>query len=161
MNTEMVETYRYLRDHGKPISERDAADYAAIRAPAPPSRALGKRIRRAQLGLDPRVDRNPPKPQQLGNIPTIEFHKRVIQQLGGSLTIAPKPDEYQRKPLFYHEQNGPIEPQSERERLNSQARYLQRSHMRAMTKMVYGEYQPDMFEIIDNFGSFEAYCKGA
>lgn len=155
----MVETYRYLRDHGKPISERDAADYAKIRTFTPPSRALLKRVTRAQLGKDPRRMEVPPRPYDEPSPDTLqtrkqlEFHKRIIQALGGSLTIAAP---YEPPPLQYVDsRNSPIQQRSEREHW----RRMMRESIRARCRMVYEEFQPDMFEVLDAFGSFEAYCR--
>lgn len=163
MNREMVETYRYLRDNGKPISQRDAADYAAIRAPQPPSRALLKRVKRAQLGLNPRREGEIREYSQVS--PEIEakkrqlaFHRKVISQLGGSLTIAPAA-EYVRPPIQYHDAQGPIKHQSERDALTEASRRLQRQHMIAMSRRLYVDDQPDMFEVLDNFGSFKRYSQ--
>lgn len=164
MDPTMVETWRYLRDHGKPISERDAADYAKIRNFTPPSRALLKRVTRAQLGKDPRRLTVPPRPygpdtpETLQRRKQLDFHKRVIQSLGGSLTIAAP--EYEPPPLQYVEsRNGPIQQRTERERLDADGRRMMRESIRARCRMVYEEFQPDMFEVLDAFGSFEAYCR--
>lgn len=163
MDPTMVETYRFLRDHGKPISQQDAADYAKLRAPQPPSRALLKRIKRAQLGKTPQRDK-PARDYAPETAETAlmrvrnDFHKRVIADLGGSLTVKP---------------SGPVDrpfvnyvPATRNEAMTDPAalleakwQHLKREQLAALAKI--RNWQPDMFDILNNFGSFSAYRKEA
>jgi hypothetical protein len=162
MNREMVETWRYLRDHGKPYTQQDAADYAKIRDFTPPSKAHVKLHRRAQLGMPthpvPEPREYAPKSEEvLKSERQRAFYRKVIGQLGGSITIPPAPDF--RPPIGRILPEGPIQHKSEREQLIENGRRLARESIRESCKMLYSDYQPDMFEVLEAWGSIEAWRK--
>lgn len=163
-----VEAYRFLRDHAKPYTQQDAADLAKIRAPQPPSRSLRKRIRRSQLGLSPRVEHAPrayaPSPVASEIDRRREFFHRTIAQLGGSLTVRAAPHHETKAGGIRWvdaDRNKPIEPKSracsEAEVAELRARADRKTTILALSRMIHTEYQPDMLEVIELFGSIEEY----
>lgn len=91
MQAQFVEAFMHLRDHAKPLTQQDAADLAKVRAPAPPSKAHLKRLARHR---DEIKFIETPRPIAEANAATLrlraqlDFHKRVVAQLGGSRVIA-------------------------------------------------------------------------
>jgi hypothetical protein len=158
MDRQMVNTYRYLRDNAKPCSQQDAADLAVIRTFDPPSKALRARIKRHEEGrvfVEPYVA---PKPVSLETKiarQQLDFHKSVLAAMGGTRWIEPAP--LPRKPQYMHV-IPPVRdsefPSSKPDRLESERRALKQRQIVTSAKMVFTEYQPDMLEIIDNFGNF-------
>ena len=160
MDREMVEIYRHLRDFGKPISQRDAADYCAIRAPQPPSRAHLKRLERHRENR-PFVEKPreyaPPSEQTKINRKQLDFFKSQMAMLGGTRTIAvPEPVEREYmyvEPVQRKEQwpeAKPLGPTPE------QAAKLERDHLVALGR---ANIEISMFRILDAFGSFECFRK--
>lgn len=162
MNRDMVETYRYLRDHAKPCSERDAADLAKVRAPQPPSRALLQRHKRHAENrpfVEPYVAAKPVSPETLALRRQLDFHKKVIADLGGNPFIEPTPYARPRPvpiQVIDGARNSPF-PKTQWDRLESEKRNLQQRRIIGLSRMAYHEFEPDMFEVLDTFGSFENY----
>lgn len=159
MNRDMVETYRYLRDHAKPCSERDAADLTKVRAPQPPSRALLGRIKRHRENrpfMEPVVEPKPVSDETLALRRQLDFHKRVIASLGGSQWIEPTPLARPRPApiqVIDGARNSPF-PANKMDRLESERRALLARSIETSSRLKYRDYQPDMFEVLDAFGNF-------
>ena len=159
MNDYQVEVYRQLRDHGKPVTQQDAADFIKIREPQPPSRAHLARLKRHALGR--RFVDAPftvPKSAEARQAEIQRaFHKRIIADLGGSRTIVPT-DAPRSRPLQYIIPARSAE-MSYDEKLTRKGQHLAREHIVANGRLMFQDYQPDMFDVLDAFGSFPAYCK--
>lgn len=175
MQKQFVDVYTYMRDNAKPVTEQDAADLAKIRAPQPPSKAHLKRLARAGQGYVPEPHRLPERssPARVRQ----DWAKAQLAQLGGTRTIASANGKPRGEEVFIYAagaselseraaraprvalgsvdaKSGDI-PKSSTDKDKS----LKRDHMLAMGKMLYRDYQPDMFDVIDAFGSMEAYNK--
>ncbi len=89
---QFAEVFNHLRDTAKPVTQQDAADLAALRAPAPPSKAHLKRLERHASGVrfvQPIVKNREISPETLILRKQNDFHKMMIAEMGGSRTIAP------------------------------------------------------------------------
>jgi hypothetical protein len=162
MDRVMVETYRYLRDHAKPISQRDAADLAKIRAPQPPSKALLKRVKRHQEGR-PFLER--PRPYVTSDETQYvrmqnDFFKSQMAQLCGTRTIKPDPEPI-RKPQQSWVYVEPVqkqelypEPKPFTFMSEEQAKSLRKDHLVALYR---AGLHVDMIEVVELFGSFECF----
>lgn len=103
MDTYHVEAWRWLRDHAKPCTQRDAADLREVRTYGGPKEANVARAninRQRNLCLRPFKERPRPIPQTAKSIAARvrnDFLKEQMALLGGTRTIAPAyPDVYIR-----------------------------------------------------------------
>lgn len=167
MDSYLVEAYRYLRDHAKPISERDAADLTKVRTFQPPSKAKLKRHRRHLThgeGCYVPKPRGYPSPSRvtLETRMMNEFFKQQMSIIKGSRTVAPSvdPPPYvrPRETWFYvpHPNRTELypEPKPLRYMTEEAARGLVRDHLKALGK---AGLEVDMLLILDVFGSFDCY----
>jgi hypothetical protein len=149
---EFVDTFRSLRDHGfvgKPKA-RDADDLAKLRHFQAPSKGLRKTLARSHEPAPELRGRREPQPEY-------EFFKAQMALLGGSRTIVPAP-----APLLPRKDGivfveAPSRTEHCAPEKGAANRPLRRTSIVANAKMVYAEYEPDMFDVIDAFGTFEAF----
>lgn len=167
MDSYLVEAYRYLRDNAKPVSQRDAADLAKVRAFEPPSRAHLKRHRRhlthGEGNYVPAPRPLPPTSRAtLEKRMSNQFFKEQMALLGGSRTVAPAPEPYvrPRETWYYVPHAGRTELYPEPKPFafmsEERARSIVRDHLVALGR---AGLDVDMFLILDIFGSYECYGK--
>lgn len=154
-----VETWRYLRDHAKPVTWQDMADLVKVRTFEPPSPAHRKRIALGGHGHVPEPRDYPdPSPFTVQNRTMNEFFKAQMSLLGGTRTVAPAPEPclVRREQMLTH--ISPLRNQDATEPdYAGRFRMGERKHLRELAKRVYVDDQPDMFRVLDAYGSFEAY----
>lgn len=124
----------------------------------PPTRAMLVRAARGErLGhLPPARMYKAPSAEVLQSRKQLDFHKRVIAQLGGSRTVVAAA-ETGKIPSFTREIAAPARTEARPMTDAEKNRPLRRAHIQAMSKLVYTEYEPDMFDVLDAFGSFATY----
>jgi hypothetical protein len=165
MDRYMVNAYRMLRDHAKPVSEQDAADLVKVRTFTPPSKAHLKRLARharAVKFVERARDYAP-----LGAVAAMQrdFVKEQKAKLGGTRTVASWTPPVWEKPKPALNQIEPIQKQElwpERPALGPsprEARRLEQRRLIALARMVFTADEPDFVAIMEAFGSFEAYWK--
>jgi len=151
-----VDVYRTLRDKPQIITPQDAADYAEILKPQPPSKAHRKRLIRS----------HEPAPELRGRCepsPRYEFWKSQMAVLHGTRTVKPNVEpkvppirviaparsaEFSATPPAYPEPK-PMSIASNRP--------LRKAHLIAIARKLHVDYEFDMFELTDLFGSVEAF----
>lgn len=169
MNREMVETYRFLRDRARPVSQQDAADLEKVRAPMPPSKAHLARIKRHANGVrfmeQERATREYSVDEQQ-RLKRLDFYNRTIADMGGSRTIQASETFQSRGPTMVDVQaarSRELEPKPVRDELAllaHKARQARAKQLRDLVHMYKTQYEPDMFDVLDTFGSFDSFREG-
>lgn len=163
MNREMVEIYRLLRDHAKPVSMQDAADLVKVRTFCPPSKAHLRRL--ARHARDVKFVEQARAYAPLSAVAQMQrdFVKEQKAKLGGTRTVRsyeppayekPRPAVNQIEPIQKQElypERPPLGP-SPRER-----RRLEQKRLIQLGRMVFTQDEPDFIAIMEAFGSFQAY----
>jgi hypothetical protein len=165
----LADHWAAMRDNSalnRPANPSEAVATGDVHALMPPSKAHIKRLARRGLGNIPAPRAYPPvAPDRDARL---DFHKRLIADLGGDLTVAPSPkaiNERREQRVVWNYapvQNCPPQSQAERRAAEDAAhdaerKRLLRASIIAQSRMVYTKAEPDMFAVIDAFGSIEAY----
>lgn len=162
------EVYATMRDRaksGERAALKDALETAerradkireqlkAVDSPAPPSKAHIARIKRGGGVVIPPAPREMPEPGERDR--RLEFQKRMIAQLGGSMTIAPV------APAPLATTTHEIGDGRARALLHAasfdKAANVAANHAKAVAKArerVLATDEPDMFAVLDAFGNF-------
>lgn len=173
MQREFVDVFRYMRDVKKPTTPTEAEALDKLHAPQPPSKAHLKRLARAGHGLVPEPRRLPERSSEA--LLRQEWAKAQWSQLGGTRTIASANGKPRVEQVFlYSAANTELKERAARTprvapgpalapatpktgNIPKTDTRLKQAHILAMSKLVYSEYEPDMLEVIEAFGSIEAY----
>lgn len=154
---QFAEIFEHIRDHGKPVSQQDAADLVKVREFEAPSKAHLKRLARHASGVrfvDVAKNREISQNAKLLQTQRENF-KKLIAELGGSMTIAPTAagieENAKRQGLIVrhvHPMSGPaVQAQvTPEEKAFRERKRLYSAHKSAMQDMMYTEYQPSLLD---------------
>lgn len=150
------ETWAYLRDNAKPIVPQDVYDLEAVRAPMPPSKAHIKRIMRKSGQPVIRVVIKRPAPDRAAR----EHHLQAAR-LGLAIKRKFRPNTTAPASPVPRPPAPPLPPAHVSAAVHDErkCKRAKRDHMIALSKMVYRTYEPDLADVIDAFGSVEAWEK--
>lgn len=136
-----AEMWTAIRDNphlAAPIMPSEVASTADIHAPMPPSRAHLKRLAPRKPFVEV-VPRQPVSEKALQSRRQLDFHKRVLAELGGTRTIVGSDVPDVPKAKVYIEPSRELDRREARPKTNLKLR----EHVEALRKMLYTEHQED------------------
>jgi len=148
------EAWGHIRDNARPVIADDVYFLDEARADMPPSKAHLRRLARSRPTVTTPTPWGTSSALARRRANEAAAHGERIAALLGKVPYKPSPPE--RRERVYVEPEGSGSGKVTRPDAGLAAR---RSHMIAMSKMVYREYSPSHDEIVAVFGSLAAWSK--